>query len=61
LLCDSESLYRNATGKAFQAWKAAPAAAAEMLKRYRGRVAAREGAEVELTDWPIALMPTGKM
>jgi hypothetical protein len=65
LLCDSESLYRNAAGKAFQAWKAALAAAAlardEMLKRYRRKVATREGAEVELADWLIALMPTGRM
>jgi uncharacterized Rossmann fold enzyme len=66
LLCDSESLHRNAAGKAFQAWKAAFAAAAasardEMLKRYRGKVASRDDAEVELADWLIALMPTGKM
>ncbi|KUO91784.1 MAG: hypothetical protein AT708_00455, partial [Pyrobaculum sp. OCT_11] len=33
----------------------------EMLKRYRGKVATREGAEVELADWLIALMPTGRM
>jgi hypothetical protein len=61
-----EGLHRNAAGKAFQAWRAALAAAAalardEMLKRYRGRVATREGAEVELADWLIALMPTGRM
>ena len=61
-----EGLHRNAAGKAFQAWKAALAAAAalardEMLKRYRGKVATREGAEVEVADWLIALMPTGKM
>jgi len=61
-----EGLHRNAAGKAFQAWKAALAAAAalardEMLKRYRRRVAAQEGAEVELADWLIALMPTGRM
>ncbi len=61
-----EGLHRNAAGKAFQAWKAALAAAAalardEMLKRYRGKVATREGAEVELADWLIALMPTGRM
>ena len=61
-----EGLHRNAAGKAFQAWKAALAAAAalardEMLKRYRGRVAAQEDAEVELADWLIALMPTGRM
>jgi hypothetical protein len=64
LLCDSESLHKNAAGKAFQAWKAALAAALardEMLKRYRRRVAAQVGAEVELADWLIALMPTGKM
>ena len=61
-----EGLYRNAAGKAFQAWKAALAAAAalardELLRKYRGKVATREGAEVELADWLIALMPTGKM
>ena len=61
-----EGLHRNATGKAFQAWKAALAAAAalardEMLERYRRRVAAQVGAEVELADWLIALMPTGRM
>jgi len=61
-----EGLHRNAAGKAFQAWKAALAAAAalardEMLKRYRGKVATREGAEVELAYWLIALMPTGRM
>ncbi len=61
-----EGLHRNAAGKAFQAWKAALAAAAalareEMLRRYRGKVTTREGAEVELADWMIALMPTGKM
>lgn len=61
-----EGLHRNAAGKAFQAWKAALAAAAalardEMLKRYRGKVATREGAEVELADWLIALMPTSRM
>ena len=32
-----------------------------MLKRYRRRVAAQVGAEVELADWLIALMPTGRM
>ena len=61
-----EGLHRNAAGKAFQAWKAALAAAAalardEMLKRYRGKVATREGAEVELANWLIALMPTCRM
>jgi len=61
-----EGLHRNAAGKAFQAWRAALAAAAalardEMLKGYRGKVATREGAEVEVADWLIALMPTGKM
>ena len=61
-----EGLHRNAAGKAFQAWKAALAAAAalawdELLRKYRGKVATREGAEVELADWLITLMPTGKM
>jgi len=61
-----EGLHRNAAGKAFQAWKAALAAGAalardELLRRYRGKVATREGAEVELADWLIALMPTGRM
>jgi len=61
-----EGLHRNAAGRAFQAWKAALAAAAalardEMLKRYRGKVATREDTEVELADWLIALMPTGRL
>jgi len=60
-----EGLHRNAAGRAFQAWKAALAAAAlarnELLRRYRGKVASPEGAEVELADWLIALMPTGRM
>ena len=61
-----EGLHRNAAGRAFQAWKAALAAAAalardELLRRYRGKVATREDAEVELADWLIALMPTGRM
>ncbi|NAZ33228.1 MAG: hypothetical protein GU356_02890, partial [Pyrobaculum sp.] len=33
----------------------------ELLRKYRGKVASREGAEVELADWLIALMPTGRM
>jgi hypothetical protein len=32
-----------------------------LLRRYRGKVATWEGAEVELADWLIVLMPTGKM
>jgi hypothetical protein len=61
-----EGLHRNAAGRAFQAWKAALAAAAalardEMLKRYRRKVATREDTEVELADWLIALMPTGRL
>ncbi|MGC9170436.1 MAG: PaREP1 family protein [Thermoproteus sp.] len=61
-----EGLHRNAAGKAFQAWKAALAAAAasarEALRsRFGGRVSTREGYEVELVDWLIALMPTGRM
>jgi hypothetical protein len=61
-----EGLHRNAAGKAFQAWKAALAAAAalardELLRRYKGKVATREDTEVELADWLIALMPTGRM
>jgi hypothetical protein len=61
-----EGLHRNAAGKAFQAWKAALAAAAalardELLRKYRGKVATREDTEVELADWLIALMPTGRM
>jgi hypothetical protein len=61
-----EGLHGNAAGKAFQAWKAALAAAAalardELLRKYRGKVATREDTEVELADWLITLMPTGKM
>jgi hypothetical protein len=61
-----EGLHRDAAGKAFQAWRAALAAAAalardELLRKYRGKVATREETEVELADWLIALMPTGRM
>jgi hypothetical protein len=32
-----------------------------LLRKYRWKVATREGAEVKLADWLIALMPTGRM
>nr|WP_309544020.1 PaREP1 family protein [Pyrobaculum aerophilum] len=32
-----------------------------VASKFKGRVVTREGAEVELADWLIALMPTGKM
>lgn len=57
-------VYRNAAGKAFQAFKALLAA---LAMRYRGVIAhkypgvrrLRGGRRVELADWIIAVMPTG--
>lgn len=58
-----EGLHRNAAGKAFQACKAALAAAAALARdalaqRFRGKAQLRE---VELVDLVIALMPTSRM
>ena len=59
-------LYRNAAGKAFQAWKALLAALAvnyseELAKRFRGIRRTRDGRRVSLADFIIAFMPTGYM
>jgi hypothetical protein len=61
-----EGLYRNAAGKAFQAWKALLAALAvdyvEVLaERFRGVRSTREGRRVRLADFIAAFMPTGYM
>jgi hypothetical protein len=59
-------LYRNAAGKAFQAFKALLAALAmkyrdALAQRYPGRRRLRSGKAVEAVDWIIAVMPTGLM
>jgi hypothetical protein len=59
-------LYRNAPGKAFQAFKALLAALAmkyrdALAQRYPGRRRLRSGKAVEIVDWIIAVMPTGLM
>ena len=59
-------LYRNAAGKAFQAFKALLAALAMkyrdvLAQRYPGRRRLRSGKAVEAVDWIIAVMPTGLM
>ena len=59
-------LYRNAAGKAFQAFKALMAALAmkyrdALAQRYPGRKRLRSGKAVEVVDWIIAVMPTGLM
>ncbi|WP_446751700.1 PaREP1 family protein [Vulcanisaeta sp. JCM 16161] len=57
-------LYRNAAGKAFQAWKALLAALAighgdELAKRFKGIRRTRDGKRVSLSDFIVAFMPTG--
>lgn len=59
-------LYRNAAGKAFQAFKALLAALAmkyrdALAQRYPGRRRLRSGKAVEAVDWVIAVMQTGFM
>jgi len=59
-------LYRNAAGKAFQAFKALLAALAvkyrdALAQRYPGRMRLKSGKAVEVVDWVIAVMPTGLM
>jgi hypothetical protein len=59
-------LYRNAAGKAFQAFKALLAALAmkyrdALAQRYPGRRRLKSGKAVEVVDWVIAVMPTGLM
>ncbi len=61
-----QGLYRNAAGKAFQAWKALLAAIAVdhgnvLAERFKGVRATREGRRVSLADFIIAFMPTGYM
>ncbi|MFZ8838634.1 MAG: PaREP1 family protein [Pyrobaculum sp.] len=58
-----ECLYRNAAGKAFQAWKALLAALAvehrdKLAERFKG---VRGGRRVHLADFVVAFMPTGYM
>jgi len=57
-------LYRNAAGKAFQAFKALLAALAvkyrdALAQRYPGWRRLKSGKAVEAVDWAIAVMPTG--
>jgi hypothetical protein len=59
-------LYRDAAGKAFQAFKALLAALAvkyrdALAQRYPGRRRLKSGKAVEAVDWIIAVMPTGLM
>jgi len=59
-------LYRNAAGKAFQAFKALLAALAvkyrdALAQRYPGRRRLKSGKAVEAVDWIIAVVPTGLM
>lgn len=61
-----EEMYRNAAGKAFQAWKSLMAALAaihrEVLARhYPGVVKTRDGRTVARVDWLIAYMPSSKL
>lgn len=56
-------MYRNAAGKAFQAFKALLAALAmrhrdAIAAKYPGTKTLRGGKTVELVDWIIAVMPT---
>ena len=59
-------LYRNAAGKAFQAFKALPAALAarhrdSLVQKYAGVRRLRDGRRVEYVDWLIAVVPTSLM
>jgi hypothetical protein len=61
-----EGLYRNAAGKAFQAWKALLAALAvehrdKLAERFKGVRTTRDGRRVHLADFVVAFMPTGYM
>ncbi|MFZ8838788.1 MAG: PaREP1 family protein [Pyrobaculum sp.] len=61
-----EGLYRNATGKAFQAWKALLAALAvehrdKLAERFKGVRTTRDGRRVHQADFVAAFMPTGYM
>ena len=59
-----DGLYRNAAGKAFQAWKAVLAALAvdhvnEIAKYFKGEM--RDGRTVSYAEWIVAVMPASKM
>ncbi|MBB5255269.1 PaREP1 family protein [Sulfurisphaera ohwakuensis] len=59
-------LFRNAAGKAFQAWKALLAAISvdyvqELSKYFKGKKRMRDGRIVNYAEWIIAVMPTSKM
>lgn len=61
-----QGIHRNAAGRAFQAWKAALAAAAAARRgllagEFRGVVRTKERRRVEKVDLVIALMPTTLM
>ncbi len=61
-----EGLYRNAAGKAFQAWKALLSALAvehrdKLAERFKGVRTTRDGRRVHLADFVVAFMPTGYM
>lgn len=61
-----EGLYRNAAGKAFQAWKSLMAAVAALhrdalAQRFPGVVKTREGRTVARVDWIVAYMPTSRL
>ena len=61
-----EGLYRNAAGKAFQAWKALLAALAvehrdKLAERFKGVRTTRDGRRVDLADFVVAFMPAGYM
>ncbi|BAK54619.1 PaREP1 family protein [Sulfurisphaera tokodaii] len=61
-----DGLFRNAAGKAFQAWKALLASLSvdyiqELSKYFKGKRKMRDGRVVNYVEWIIALMPTSKM
>jgi len=61
-----EGLYRNAAGKAFQAWKALLTALAvehrdKLAERFKGVRTTRDGRRVHLADFVVAFMPMGYM
>ena len=61
-----EGLYRNAAGKAFQAWKSLMAAIGAMYrdvlaKHFPGVVKTRDGQTVPRVDWVLAYMPTTRL
>ncbi len=61
-----QDLYRNAAGKAFQAWKALLAAVAArhrevIARRYAGVVKDKTGKTRSRADMVVALMPTTRM